>query len=71
MSTAAATVEATRTPLVDELVEVVGAYACLPHSAQHAVAEFARSLCEDPEATSFERDLAATVLVLAAETHRV
>ena len=65
MSAAAATVEALRTPLLDELEEILGAFASLTKPAQNAVAVVVASLTRDPELTAAERDLATALYVLA------
>jgi hypothetical protein len=63
--TAAATVEALRTPLFDELEEILGAFSSLVKPAQEAVADVVATLAKDPESTNAERDLAIALLVLA------
>ena len=65
MISAAATVEALRTPLFDELEEILGAFAALTKPAQEAVTAVVASLVVDPESTQAERDLAIALLVLA------
>jgi len=62
---AAATVEALRTPLFDELEEILGAFASLGKPAQNAVAVVVASLMKDSAATAAERDLATALYVLA------
>jgi hypothetical protein len=61
----AATVEALRTPLFDELEEILGAFASLVKPAQDAVVAVVMSLIDDPAATRAERDLATALYVLA------
>ena len=65
MIAAAATVEALRTPLFDELEEILGAFASLTKPAQNAVAVVVASLMRDLELTAAERDLATALYVLA------
>jgi hypothetical protein len=65
LSTAAATVEATRTPLCDELETTLGGLSLLVKPAQHAVATVARSLAADGLLTEAERDLSTALFVLA------
>ena len=66
MIAAAATVEALRTPLFDELEEILGAFASLPRPAQTAVASTVATLINDPELTPAECDLATALFVLAS-----
>jgi hypothetical protein len=65
LSTAAATVEATRTPLFDELETTLGGFSMLVKPAQDAVATVARSLAADTQLTEAERDLSMALFVLA------
>jgi hypothetical protein len=65
VSIAAATVEATRTPLFDELETTLGGFSSLVKPAQHAVATVARSLVADSLLTEAERDLSTALFVLA------
>jgi hypothetical protein len=62
---AAARVEALRTPLFDELEEILGTFAVLTKPAQEAVTAVVASLVGDPASTEAERDLAIALLVLA------
>lgn len=67
MIAAAATVdEALTTPLVDELEEILGAFASLPKPAQEAITVVVASLMGDPESTDAERELATALFVLAS-----
>jgi hypothetical protein len=65
VGTAAATVEATRSPLLDELEQMLVAFSSLAKPAQLAVTAVAQSLAEDDGVTEAERDLSTAVLVLA------
>ncbi len=66
MITAAATVgEAASTPLLDELEELLGAFASLAKPAQDAVTVVVASLIRDTGATAAERSLATALFVLA------
>jgi hypothetical protein len=62
---AAATVEALRTPLFDELEEILGTFASLTKPAQNAVTVVVASLTRDRELTAAERELATALFVLA------
>jgi len=63
---AAGPVEALRTPLFDELEDLLGAFCGLVSPAQDAVTRVASSLVTDPESSEAERDLATALIVLAA-----
>jgi hypothetical protein len=64
--TAAATVgEAASTPLLDELEEILGAFASLAKPAQDAITVVVASLIGDTESTAAERNLATALFVLA------
>jgi hypothetical protein len=65
VSAAAETVEATRTPLLDELEVTLGTFAGFARPAQRAVATVALSLAGDTSVTDQERDLATALLVLS------
>ena len=65
MFAAAGPVEALRTPLLDELEDLLGTFASLVRPAQVAVLRSVASLAADPELTEAERDLATALLVLA------
>jgi hypothetical protein len=65
MFAAAGPVEALRTPLLDELEELLGTFASLVRPAQIAVVRAVAALAADPELTEVERDLATALLVLA------
>ena len=65
MISAAATVEALRTPLFDELEEILGAFASLAKPVQDAITVVVASLIGDTEATVAERQLATALFVLA------
>ncbi len=66
MITAAATVEeAASTPLIDELEEILGAFASLAKPAQDAITVVVASLIGDAGATAAERNLATALFVLA------
>ena len=68
MIAAAATVNesAERTPLFDELEEILGAFAALGKPAQNAITVVVASLMRDPESTDAERDLATALFVVAS-----
>jgi hypothetical protein len=61
---AAAPLEATRTPLLDELEEILGRFANLGQPAQDAVVAVAAALIGDYDTTEAERDAAAALVVL-------
>jgi hypothetical protein len=64
---AAATVdEALTTPLLDELEEILEAFASLAKPAQDAIAVVVASLLTDPQSTDAERELATALFVLAS-----
>ena len=65
MFAAAGPVEALRTPLLDELEDLLGTFASLLRPAQLAVVRAVASLAADPELTDAERNLATALLVLA------
>jgi hypothetical protein len=65
VSTAAATVEATRSPLRDELETTLVAFASLARPAQLAVLSVVQSLAADALLTEAERDLSNAVAMLA------
>ncbi len=65
MFAAAGPVEALRTPLLDELEDLLGTFASLVRPAQIAVVRAVASVVADPESTEAERDLATALLVLA------
>src|SRR5579864_2623926 len=62
---AAGPVEALRTPLLDELEDLLGAFASLTPPARTAVVEVVVSVAQDPDATQPEREIATALLVLA------
>jgi hypothetical protein len=62
---AAGPVEALRTPLLDELEDLLGTFSSLVRPAQNAVVRVVASLLADPESMEAERDLATALLVLA------
>jgi len=62
---AAGPVEALRTPLLEELEDLLGMFSSLVRPAQNAVVRVVASLLADPESTEAERDLATALLVLA------
>ena len=67
MIAAAATVdEAVTTPLLDELEEILEAFASLAKPAQEAIAVVVASLMVDPQSTDAERELATALFVLAS-----
>ena len=65
MFAAAGPVEALRTPLLNELEDLLGLFSGLVKPAQNAVIRVVASLVADPESTEAERDLATALLVLA------
>ena len=65
MFAAAGPVEALRTPLLEELEDLLGMFSSLVRPAQNAVVRVVASLLADPESTEAERDLATALLVLA------
>jgi hypothetical protein len=71
MSTAAALVEATRTPLLDELEEVLGCFADLGRPAQDAVVAVATSLIGDRGATEAEQHMATVLVALRLAAHSI
>jgi hypothetical protein len=62
---AAGPVEALRTPLLDELEDLLGTFSSLVRPSQNAVVRVVASLLADPESMEAERDLATALLVLA------
>ena len=65
MFAAAGPVEALRTPLLEELEDLLGMFSSLVRPAQNAVVRVVASLLADPESTEAERDLATALIVLA------
>jgi hypothetical protein len=64
---AAATVdEALTTPLLDELEEILEAFASLAKPARDAITVVVASLMTDPQSTDAERELATALFVLAS-----